>query len=401
VGGPEGVHYEDVLVFTNISESFAITQPSRIRIRWEEQGIYLLPSNVHDLDGNGIYDYVEWVAPRLSNQTFVIILAIAAEHLDENRTTISDIYEYIAEQDFNFSEEIPNGHYVRVTFEENLTGENDITVFGYMENESIGTKVEVYEENGTEIIAVFDPLLNFQYHKEFLTNLTGEQDTFDLRVVGDSVRFDHIIDPTIVYEGGDVESVGISALDDTTFVIAWCEATLDRGFWRIYNPDGTAVSNEVIFIQDLGACGTANYGDQLSVSALNDTAFAITWFDDVNDSINVSVYGTDEALLYGFGVNWSDSAASGSSISAFNDTAFVVGWAGNGVVDDIKARIYDFKGTPLTDEILVDGDVGVLGRTVAVDTFNDTAFVITWFDYGGAPDQDITYQIYDNTGASV
>ena len=65
----------------------------------------------------------------LSNQTFTIILVVRAEHLDPNRDFISDIYKEVKTLDDVWSEEIPDQHYVRVTFEVNLTKERDITIF--------------------------------------------------------------------------------------------------------------------------------------------------------------------------------------------------------------------------------------------------------------------------------
>ena len=103
--------------------------PSIVKIYWQEENTYLSPLDVLDLDENGIYDYVEWVAPSLSNQTFEIILITKAFHLDVNRTFISDIYEEVRELDGNWSETIPSGDYVRVTFEINLTNDRDITIY--------------------------------------------------------------------------------------------------------------------------------------------------------------------------------------------------------------------------------------------------------------------------------
>ena len=52
------------------------------------------------------------------------------------------------------------------------------------------------------LIAEFNLIINDSYNTIYLTNLTGEQDTFDLRIVGGSIEFDHIIDPTTVCAGG-------------------------------------------------------------------------------------------------------------------------------------------------------------------------------------------------------
>jgi len=195
--GPDDVHYENVLVFTNLSESLNVVSPERIIIYWEENDTYLIPLNILDLDSNGVYDYVEWIAPHLSNQTFDIIVIVKAEHLDSNRTFISDIFEEVRELDGNWSETIPSGDYVRVVFEIPLDSTRDITV--YPRTVSGTPRIEVYEVNQDVLIAEFTSINDNEYNKVLLTNLQGSQDTFDLRVLDGDVEFDHIIDPTQVF----------------------------------------------------------------------------------------------------------------------------------------------------------------------------------------------------------
>ncbi|MFH1592832.1 MAG: Hint domain-containing protein, partial [Candidatus Woesearchaeota archaeon] len=99
---------------------------------------------------------------------FTIIIT-KAKHLDFNRSFISDIYEEVKELDGNWSETIPSGDYVRVTFERNLTRENDITIYPRTVN---GTpKIEVYEEDKNELIAEFSNLTDNEYNKVYLTGL--------------------------------------------------------------------------------------------------------------------------------------------------------------------------------------------------------------------------------------
>ncbi|MEK6933819.1 MAG: hypothetical protein AABW75_03015 [Nanoarchaeota archaeon] len=88
-----------------------------------------LAFEVYDYDEDEYIDYIEWVAPHLSNQTFEIIEITKAEHLDENKLFIEDIYENVRERDGNWSSGIEAGHYVRVTFEQNLTRDKDITIY--------------------------------------------------------------------------------------------------------------------------------------------------------------------------------------------------------------------------------------------------------------------------------
>ena len=91
-----------------------------------------------DANNDSLIDYIEWIVPHLSNQTYQLIIEISkAEHLDENRTFIEDIYESVKAQEGNWSPVINNSHYVRVTFQQNLTSERDITVYARQSNRSV------------------------------------------------------------------------------------------------------------------------------------------------------------------------------------------------------------------------------------------------------------------------
>lgn len=122
-----------------------------------------------------------------------IIKILAAYHLDSDRKLLSDIYEDSRELDGIWSEKISDGHYVRVSFETDLTSSNDITV--YPRVLSGNPIIEIYEKGGTELVAEL-LVKPDQYNKVFLTNLQGNQDTFDLRILDGSVELDHVIDPT-------------------------------------------------------------------------------------------------------------------------------------------------------------------------------------------------------------
>lgn len=148
----------------------------------------------YDLDGDGKIDYIEWVVPHLSDQTYEIIIEITnAEHLDVNREFLSDIYSNVSLLDGVWSETIGDGEYVRVKFKKNLTSSNDVTV--YPRVVSGNPSIEVYELNGSEVIARFDSLADNEYNKVYLTNLVGSAEWFDLKIVGGAVEFDHIVDP--------------------------------------------------------------------------------------------------------------------------------------------------------------------------------------------------------------
>ena len=149
--------------------------------------------DAYDLDSNGKLDYVEWIVPHLSNQTFEIILIIKAEHLDANRTFVEDVYSLVSIRDYNYSL-ITVGDYLRVTFEQNLTSQKDITIYG---KSSGVASVEVYEKDENDLIARFENVSEDKEYKIYLNDLNGSQDTFDLLVVGEDVEFDYVVDPSI------------------------------------------------------------------------------------------------------------------------------------------------------------------------------------------------------------
>src|SRR3989344_110169 len=174
--GPDSVHYENVLAFTNLNENLNVKNPNKIRIHWIENDTWIFPTSVKDSDSNGVYDYIEWNVPHLSEQTFEIIVITKAEHLDENKEFISDIYEKVKALDGIWSEEISENHFVRVKFEKNLTNENDITI--YPRITSGNPRVEIYERDGSDLIAEFSSLNENEYNKVFLTEL-GQGQCYD------------------------------------------------------------------------------------------------------------------------------------------------------------------------------------------------------------------------------
>jgi len=207
VVGSVEVHYENILAFSNLSEEVL---EEKIRLYRTTDGIKEQTGfTAYDNNNNNLIDYIEWIVPSLSNQTYEIILITKAQHLDSNRNFISDIYEQVKALDGNWSEQINDSEYVRVTFEKNLTNENDITIYPRAvsprddSGEPNGTpRIEVYEFNKTELIAEFTSIIDNEYNKVYLTALQGSQNVFDLKIVGGSVEFDYILDPFTGPSGG-------------------------------------------------------------------------------------------------------------------------------------------------------------------------------------------------------
>jgi|GEM_PF-4104967 len=193
ISGPDELNYTNVLAFTNLGKE---VEPNSAKLYHIVEGVRVETAIMQfDTNGDNLVDYIEWNVPHLSNQTYELIIEITkAEHLDSNRNSISDIYENVSQLDDVWSEEISDGHYVRVTFEVPLDNTRDITIYPRIASGS--PYIEVYEVNGTTAVANFSTLNENEYNKIFLTDLISEsQDVFDLRIVGGSVEFDHIVDP--------------------------------------------------------------------------------------------------------------------------------------------------------------------------------------------------------------
>jgi hypothetical protein len=156
-----------------------------------------------DLNSNNRLDRAEWSTTDGVTEYYLvasIILATDGLHLDSNRDYVNDIFYEIKEQDDIYTYPIPEGDYVRVTFEVPIDSTRDVTVYA----KSAGTTIlEIYEKDGTELIATSEPIGDYPgFTKTFLTDLVGFQDTFDVLITGDPIEFDLIIDPNISYGKG-------------------------------------------------------------------------------------------------------------------------------------------------------------------------------------------------------
>jgi len=199
------LHYEDVLTYTSIAES----REDLIKVFWlKDSGKELFKDIEYiDTNNNGLIDKLQWVIPHLSSQTFEIIIEITkAEHLDENKEFISNIYDEVIYLDNIWSERIYHNEFIRVTFEKNLTIEKDITV--YVRNtQQLDTKIEVYYHDSSIKITEFHIIEEEKYYKIYLTDMEGMHDKFDLKIINEDnngrayLEFNHIVDPStpVVY----------------------------------------------------------------------------------------------------------------------------------------------------------------------------------------------------------
>ncbi len=189
---PKGL--ENTPISVNIPKRWKVRQEYTISVYWKEQDEFIEFDGI-DSDDDEIIDTIDWIVSASGTQTFEIIIITKAEHLDSNRSFISDIYDEVYQLDDIWSETINNREYIRVMFEQNLTSENDITI--YPRIVSGNPKIEVYEKDENELIAEFSDIKSNEYNKVLLTKLQESQDTFDLKILGGNVEFDYVVDPYI------------------------------------------------------------------------------------------------------------------------------------------------------------------------------------------------------------
>ncbi len=200
IKGPDNSHYENILSFAELPRELGSDEKNKVKIYWINNGKReKINSYVYDTDEDGYLDYIEWITPYLSEAVFEIVIEITkAEHLDFNKNFISDIYEEVRELDEVWSEEISDGEYVRIVFEQELDNGKVIDFYARGVNLNILSKVEVYVEGGNEVVALFEDISEEGWYYASITGLAEEEsyEVFDLKVVssGGGLEFDYIRD---------------------------------------------------------------------------------------------------------------------------------------------------------------------------------------------------------------
>lgn len=275
ITSPDGYHYENVLSYTTIPE---ITQNKEdISLFWKEESkkIYF---KALDLDNDSLLDYIEWITPHLSTQTFQIYIEIKdAIHLDENRNPIENIFNLVKEQDGTWTNEIPANQFIRATFKSPLTSDRDITI--YAKSPHPNATVEVYEKDSTELLATFPTISKEDFYKIYLTKLSAPQDTFDLKIINNPILFDYITDPVVftaahvaqIYQTGfndDVDSETSIRFDSTTAM----------------NPDFSHPTNTTLRIENNGLY-KLSYGCTFRELGNSNRRIISSWFE--NDTTEI------------------------------------------------------------------------------------------------------------------
>ncbi|MBI5797276.1 hypothetical protein HZA98_00040 [Candidatus Woesearchaeota archaeon] len=404
VSSASDIHYDNVLTYANITD----TALEDIKLYWLVNDTKQdFAFDGYDSNEDGLVDYIEWITPHLSNETFQIILITNATHLDNNRTYMTDIYPEVKEQDNNWSEKIYSGEYVRVRFEQNLTQDKDIKLYVRNTNQT-NTTVQIYTEDSSELLAEYPIITTEGYYTMFLTNLTdGNADTFDLKINGasaaDFLEFDYIVDPTIILNSGGVGDIGISPLSNTSYVIAWSNQSSNFMEYAIYNTSGTIIKGP----NRIGQNGTDALS-RVAVTTINSTAFAIAW---INSSTGVGGRSEIRMIFNTSGVNitgpmWTDGAVGTTNDLSLAQTKDRFAYC---VVDIIEGD-FDFWSYNSTTGATITAEVGIDAtmlpsatdnshNIIACSAMNDTKIAMAWIKRGSVGTSNITVTLRTAAGA--
>lgn len=117
-------------------------------------------------------------------------------------------------------------------------------------------------------------------------------------------------------------SVSVSAFNSTVFVVGWYDSAEGDATFAVYYSNGTQIG-ATVDVDDAVSVSVS-----VSVSALNSTHFVIGWFDRVDEDATFAVYTSAGALVTG--PTDADTAVgtgcNSVQVSALNSTAFAMSW---------------------------------------------------------------------------
>jgi|GEM_PF-488332 len=341
------VQLTDVLASTSIPEIYKVGEESKIKIKWKNNGNQDVSFHADDTNDDGYLDYIEWTIPHLSTQVFEIIFISKAFELDENQNIVADIYDTVATQDGNYAT-VPQGNYVRVTFDKTLTRSNDITIYARPAVIPAQAEIQVYPvyddgngnlTEGPKLETVSDgvnPDFNNIDHdgkyRVLLTNLATPTDMFDLRISGNpssaGLDIDYIVDPDVTYyTTGTLTSTNIlsgvftSKINSFSYTASAIPAV--TGVTVQFSQNGST------WCDSLNNCGGAN-SDTLSVGTNTISLSTLSWSGaNFYYKMSFTSDGTDTPALDDASVNY-------DAITTQNPQASLTTATANGTIDSLS-----------------------------------------------------------------
>lgn len=137
---------------------------------------------------------------------FAEINVTEVEHLDENKTFISDIFEEVEIQDGVWAEPIYHNEYIRATFEQNLTNGNVINL--YVRNiEDSKTFIEIYEKDGSVILGSTPAITETAQYDIELSGMDGNNPVFDIKIVNLKNKTNAYLEFDYVHDAAGINSI--------------------------------------------------------------------------------------------------------------------------------------------------------------------------------------------------
>lgn len=244
-------------------------------------------------------------------------------------------------------------------------------------------------------------------------------------------------------------AVSLTPLTNSSFVLAFCDETNDDISFEIWNTSGvniTAINASAIDVDtDVGDCS----GTPVKVSALNTTTFVIAYFDDTDDDATFAIYDSNGTQRLAPTDAYTSSGGDSVGLAVFNSSTFVICYddyqyitrtasfkifnttggnivsavqvdagIGNGASldcsalnsthfvwgetdissDDISFQTFNSSGTSTSAFTVVDGSPGTTNPRISVSAVNSTHFVLAWYSI---TDKRTAYVIYTSSGVSV
>jgi hypothetical protein len=204
----------------------------------------------------------------------------------------------------------------------------------------------------------------------------------------------------------DTLAIWMSPLDEDTFVMIWNEDVSDRVWWQVFDTTGKSVTEPIEAYNTTRL--TYPFNHPVSVTSLNSTHFVISWYSHWGDALYWNLYDIKGINITGGKfedgyLGFSDGGV--VSLASLNETHVVVvyvkDYAGSG---DIEYDIWDvFNNVEIVDSVDVDNDwqgsdPNLGSNTISVDAFNETHFVIAWWD---AVSDDASARVFAYPSTSI
>lgn len=240
----------------------------------------------------------------------------------------------------------------------------------------------------------------YQYDFRDLVSKTKTK-SYNITMIGNSYKLDFFgfenydFDPIVNFTQEVVYSVSVAPMSNDTFVVCWDDQAAKDVECSKYNISGVRIGEQMTVDNDVGGSGDPDY-NSVSVTPLNRTDFVVAYFDYTDSDISYVVYNPNGAKTAIIDVNQTVGASNAVSVAAFNQTTFVIGFYDQ-VEYDYSYRVCDISGL-CGNQTDVNNNVGTTSYAVSVSALNLTSFVISYFD---AIQRDITYHVcHTNTMCS-